>query len=56
MYFCLWITEEVSKRLEKEDIVIISIVYYILKKNGYRNYKPTIKLGLTQTMKDARLV
>jgi hypothetical protein len=47
MYSCLWISEEVGKRLRKEDIVSASIVYRILKKNRYRNYKPTVKLGLT---------
>ena len=47
IYSCLWITKEVSKNLRKEDIISVSTVYYILKKNGYRNYKPTIKPGLT---------
>jgi hypothetical protein len=55
MYSCLRITKEVGKRLRKEDIVSASMVYRILKKNRYRSYKPTIKPGLTQTMKDARL-
>jgi hypothetical protein len=51
MYSCLQIAEEVSKNLRKEDIVSASTVYRILKRNGYGSYKPTVKLGLTQTMK-----
>jgi RNA polymerase-interacting CarD/CdnL/TRCF family regulator len=54
MYSCLRIAEEVSKSLGKEDIVSISTVYRILKKNGYESYKPTVKSGLTQTIKDTR--
>ena len=55
MYSCLRITKEVSKNLGKEDIVSASTVYHILKKNGYGNYKLTIKLGLIQIIKDTRL-
>jgi hypothetical protein len=58
MYFCQRIADKVSKNLrknEKEEIVSASTVYCILKKNGYGSYKPTIKPGLTQTMKDTRL-
>ena len=47
IYSCLWITKEVSKNLGKKDIISTSTVYCILKKNGYRNYKLTIKPGLT---------
>jgi hypothetical protein len=59
MYSCLRIAEEVSKSLgkkENEEIISASTIYQILKKNGYNSYKPTVKPGLTQTMKDTRLV
>ena len=53
MYSCQTIADVVSMNLGKEDIVSVSLVYHILKKNGYGSYKLTIKSGLTQTMKDA---
>jgi hypothetical protein len=55
MYSCQKIAEVVSENLGKEDIVSATSVYRILKKNGYGNYKPTVKPGLTQKMKDERL-
>jgi hypothetical protein len=54
MYSCQAIADEVSKNLEKEDIISASTVYRVLKKNGYDSYKPTVKPGLTKTMKEIR--
>jgi hypothetical protein len=55
MYSCQKIAEVVSENLGKEDIISVSSVYKVLKRNGYGNYKPTVKSGLTQKMKDDRL-
>ena len=55
MYSCQKIAEIVSENLGKEDIISTSSVYRVLKRNGYGNYKPTVKPGLTQKMKDDRL-
>jgi hypothetical protein len=50
------ITDVVSENLGKEDIISGSTVYRVLKQNGYGNFKPTVKPGLTQKIKDDRLV
>ena len=55
MYSCQKITDVVSENLGKEDIISGSTVYRVLKRNGYGNFKPTVKLGLTQKIKDDRL-
>jgi len=47
MYSCQKIADVVSENLEKEDIISRSTVYRVLKRNGYSNFKPTIKPGLT---------
>ena len=47
MYSCQKIVDVVSENLGKEDIISMSTVYQVLKRNGYGNYKPTIKPGLT---------
>jgi hypothetical protein len=50
----------VSENLRKEedpedlDLVSASIVYKILSKNGYSNYKHIVKPGWTKAMKKAR--
>ena len=54
MYSCQQIANVVSKNLGKDDIISASTVYHVLKKNGYRTYKPTIKPGLTKAIKEAR--
>jgi len=54
MYSCQKIADVVSENLGKEDIISASTVYRVLKRNGYRTYKPTVKPGLTKTMKEAR--
>jgi hypothetical protein len=53
MYSCQQIADIVSKNLRKQDIISISTVYHVLKRNGYGTYKPTIKPGLTKTIKEA---
>jgi hypothetical protein len=45
-----------SKNLGKNNIISVSIIYYILKKNSYKTYKPTIKLGLIKAIKEARYI
>jgi hypothetical protein len=50
------ITDIVSENLGKDNIISISTVYYMLKKNGYRTYKPTIKPGLIKAIKEARYI
>jgi hypothetical protein len=55
MYSCQKIADVVSENLGKEDIISGSTVYRVLKRNGYGNFKPTVKPGLTQKMKDDRL-
>jgi hypothetical protein len=54
MYSCQAIVDKVSKNLEKEDIISISTVYQVLKKNRYGSYKLTVKPGLTKTIKEIR--
>jgi hypothetical protein len=56
IYSCQRITDVVSENLGKEYIILVSTVYYVLKKNSYRTYKPTVKPGLTKTMKEARYI
>jgi hypothetical protein len=43
----------VSENLGKDNIISVSTVYHVLKKNGYGTYKPTIKPGLTKAIKEA---
>jgi|SRR6266536_1551340 len=68
---CQRIAEEVSQNLTKrkhetegkegqpepepEDWISASSVYQVLKKNGYRSFKHTVKPGLTKIMKETRL-
>jgi hypothetical protein len=47
MYSCQKIADIVSENLRKKDIIFISSVWRILKKNKYSNYKSTVKPGLT---------
>jgi hypothetical protein len=54
MYSCQQIADVVSENLGKQDIISVSTVYRVLKRNGYGTYKPTIKPGLTKTIKEAR--
>jgi hypothetical protein len=53
MYSCQNIADVVSKNLGKDDIISASTIYQVLKKNSYRTYKPTVKLGLIKAMKEA---
>jgi hypothetical protein len=53
MYSCQKIADVVGENLGKDDIISVSTVYYVLKRNGYGTYKSTIKLGLTKTIKEA---
>jgi hypothetical protein len=55
MYSCQKIADVVSENLGKDDIISASTVYRVLKRHGYGTYKPTVKPGLTKTMKEARL-
>ena len=56
MYSCQNITDVVSENLGKDNIISVSTVYYMLKKNGYRTYKLTIKPGLLKAIKEARYI
>ena len=54
---CTRIAQEIyaTDSITPEEVPSPSTVYRILKKQGYRVYKRTVKPGLNQKQKDARL-
>jgi DNA invertase Pin-like site-specific DNA recombinase len=54
MYSCQQIADVVSENLGKNNIISVSTVYRVLKKNGYGTYKLIVKPGLIKAIKEAR--
>jgi hypothetical protein len=46
MYSYLNIINIINKNLKKQDIISISIIYYILQRNNYKTYKLLLNQAL----------